>query len=489
MGIDFQNIDQEDQVEDGDSYSNVGVIFFGEDGSWHARRHGTDFSASGEGVPQSLEPGLWVADMGYDEVRAISKEMRGLTMRSDSWLKLSVEQIRTAFGLSGRPLDQSLPIVSTIAHRVFRLTQEALRCNLAELRYRAPQEYQNNLERSASLATAIAMVNAPAVSRTASSEKRVIDHFTRTYQAGMYLAGRKDPPEGHINLAFHFPRLSYARKVTEANVPASSIWQVASRKDSQGVEDFVSNMRETGRPAIYKAVCQPGELPVPEYIQVFANGLNSSVGDTHRTRFIDEEIKLLSRYYRVSVEGVIAGSGWCPSATGRLIKSLEDTAGGCDAAHASWSVGLAAENILASALRSVRKETPGQTAEAVWIAARDRAAMIPAIEALVEMGASLVSAHYGNITVRTPLDIELMMLVVNAAWESGLVLPLESVEQLRQMGVPIPVEPSLFGGNDVDYLLSAVVHRRQRNALWSLDGIMDLPSADRARKFRVMTSA
>ena len=489
MSIDFQDIEQEDQVEAGAPFSNVGVIFFGEDGRWYARRHGTDFSATGEGVPQRLEPGLWVADMGYDEVRAISKEMRALTMRSDSWLKLSIDQIRTAFGLNGRPLDQSLPIVSTIAHRVFHLAQEALRDNLAELRYRAPQEFQNNLERSASLATAVATVNAPAVSRTASAEKRVIDHFTRTYQAGMYIPGRKEPPEGHINLAFHFPRLSYARKVTEAEVPESSIWQVASRKDSQDVAEFVDNMCKTGRPAIYKAVCQPGEIPVPEHIQVFANGLNSSMGDTHRTRFIHEEVKLLSRYYKVSVEGVVAGNGWCPSATGRLIHSLEDMAGGRDAAHASWSVGLAAENILASALRSGRKEAPGQTAEAVWIAARDRAAMIPAIEALVEMGASLISAHYGNITVRTPLDIELLMLVVNAAWENGLVLPLDSVEQLRQMGVPIPVEPSLFGGNDVDYLLSAVVHRRQRNALWSLDGIMDLPSADRARQFRVMTSA
>lgn len=115
--------------------------------------------------------------------------------------------------------------------------------------------------------------------------------------------------------------------------------------------------------------------------------------------------------------------------------------------------------------------------------------MVPAIEALVEVGASLVSAHYGNITIRAPLDIELLMLIVNAAWENGLILPLESVELLRQMGVPIPVEPSLFGGNDVDYLLSAVVHRRQRNALWSLDSIMDLPSEDRARQFRVITSA
>lgn len=359
MAIEFQDIEKEDQTDSGAPFSNVGIIFFGEDGSWYARREGTDFNASGEGVPQKLEPGLWVADMGYDEVRAISKEMHGLIMRSDSWLKLSIDQIRIAFGLNDKPRQKSLPVVAAIAHRVYRLTQEALRENLSELRYRAPQEYQATLEKAASLATAIASVNAPAISRTASSEKRVIEHFTRTYQAGMYIAGRKDPPDGHVNLAFHFPRLSYARKITEPEVPAASIWQVASRKDGQEVSEFLANMRETGRPAIYKAVCQPGDIPAPEHIQVFANGLNSSLGDTHRTRFIDDEIKLLSRYYQVSVEGVVAGSDWCPSATGRLIRSLEDVAGGRDAAHASWSVGLAAENILASALRAQRRESPG----------------------------------------------------------------------------------------------------------------------------------
>lgn len=489
MGIEFQDIEQEDRTGSEDPFSNVGVIFFGEDGSWQAQRTGTGFTAAGEGVPQRLEPGLWVADMGYDQVRAISKELRGMTMRSDSWLKLSIDQIRTAFGLSGKRPDQSLPVIATIAHRVYRLSQEALRDNMGDLRYKSPHEFQSQMERAASLATAIATVNAPAVARTGSSEKRVIEHFTRTYQAGMYIGGRKEPPDDHINLAFHFPRLSYARRITEDDVPASSIWQIANRKDHQSVEDFLENMRQTGRPAIYKAVCQPGEGYVPEHVQVFANGLNTSMGDTHRTRFIDEEIKLLARHYKVSVEGVVAGGKWCPSATGQLLRSLEAAAGGADAARASWSVGLAAENILASALRAARKESPGQTAEAVWIAARDRAAMMPAIEALAEVGASLVSAHYGNITVRCPLDIELLMLVVDAAWECGLILPLESVELLRQMGVPIPAEPSLFGGNDVDYLLSAVVHRRQRNALWSLDGIMDLPADERARQFRILTSA
>lgn len=489
MTIDFRDIDQDEPADVEEPFANIGIIFFSQDGTWHARRHGTGFEASGNGVPQQLEPGLWVADMGYDETKALSKEMHRIVLRSDAWLKHTPEQMRTAFGLSGAAVDKSLPVVSTIAHRTFQLTQEALRENLTELRYRKARDYLSVLEKAASLPTAVAKVNANATARNATPDKRVIEYLVNTYQSGMYVMGRKEPPEGHINLAFHFPRLSYARRITDSDVPAASIWQSATRSDGQSVDDFLASMRKMGRPAIYRAVCHPGEVPVPDYVQVFANGLGSSLGDTHRTRFVDEEISLLQKYYSVSVEGVIAGHGWVPSATGRLIRSLEDIAGGPGPAHASWSVGLAAENILASALRSIDKEPAGQTAEAVWIAARDRAAMVPAVEALSEMGASLVSAHYGNITVRAPLDIELLMLVVNAAWEAGLVLPLESVELLRQMGVPAPIEQSLFGGNDVDYLLSAVVHRRQRNALWSLDGIMEFPSTERLRKFRLMTSA
>ncbi|MCW3782606.1 hypothetical protein [Defluviimonas salinarum] len=487
MAIEFVDIENEDR---GDTapFSHVGIIFFAPDGSWSAMRPGTGFEASGEGAPQRLEPGLWVADMEYDAVRAIAKEMRGFTMRSNTWLKLTIDQIQAAFGLAGRPRHQAIAIVSAIAGRVFRLTQEALRGNLSEMGYRQPQDFTGLLERSASLATGIAAVNATAMSRSGSADKRVIDHFVRTFQSGIYITNRKGVADGFINLSFHFPRMSYARRVTDAEVPGSSLWQSASRKDPQSSADFLAEIRGFGRPAIYKAVCHPGEAFVPEYVQAFANSVGSSTGDTYRTRFIEEEILLLSRHYQVSVEGVVAGTDWIPSATGRLVRSLEAAAGGEEPARGSWSVGVAAENILASAMRSVKKESPGQAAEAVWIAARDRAAMMPAIAALDSVGASLVSAHCGNIVVRCPLDHELLMLVVNAAWESGLVLPLEEVEALRQIGVPIPEEPGLFGGNDVDYLLSAVVHKRQRNALWSLDGIMDHPAEERAKRFRIMTT-
>jgi hypothetical protein len=486
MSVAFKDIEHEEQ-HGSEPFVNVGILFIDDNGRWFARREGTGFTAEGHGTPEQLETGLWVADMEYEQVRALASGLRGVTMRSDKWLKLSLGQIRTAFGLNAAPLNKSLPVVSNISHRVFRLCQEALRDNMSALGYAGPQEFRSTLDRSSSLGTAIAEVNGRAIAKTISSSDRVLNHFSKTYQAGMYVRSHRDPPEDHIDLYFHFPRLSYAKKITQAPVPSSSLWQFADRPDEQSCEDFIADIRATKRPAIYKMICQPGEVPAPEHVQVFANGLNTSLGDTHRTRFIAEEVDILSRHYDLQIEGVVAGVEWQPSPTGVLIRSLEAKGGGPGAAHASWSLGLAAENILASATRTIKKkDPPWQTSEAIWIAARDRAAMMPALDALVDVGASLVSAHYGNITVRCPVDPEILMMMVNAAWENGLILPLESVELLQRMGIPIPVEQSLFGGNDVDYLLSAVVHRRQRNALWALDEIMDLPENERSARFKAL---
>ena len=488
MTLNFKTLDQEDAA--GAPYSHVGVILFGEDGSWHAVRPGTGFERAGQGAPDGLEPGLWVADMDFDRVRALFKGPGSATVRADAWFKLQISQIRTAFGMSGRSGAQAIGVVSAIADRTYRLAQEAVRSRMDQIDYSSERDLNAILEKAASLATGIAKINGRSMLRSGSDEKRVLDHFYKTYQAGMYIGGRKDPGEGHINLSFHFPRMSYAKQITRAEVPAScAIWQQAGRSGDISSMDFFKEASGIRRPAIYMAICQPGPGYVPEHVQAFANGFNSSLSDTYRSRFLEEEIRIIKDYYDLSIESVIVGGSWKTCSTGVLIDGLEEVCGGEAAAAASWSAGLAAENILASALRSVGKESPGKNAEAIWIAARDRAAMMPAIGELAEIGAQLVSANCGNITMRCPLDTELLMLVVGTAWEMGLVLPLESVSTLRQQGIQIPTEHSLFGGKPVDYLLSAIVHRRERNALWSLDGIMDLPISERRKRFHKMISA
>jgi len=487
VAVKFVDIDREDDLDQGsEALSSIGIILFAEEmTSWVAMRPGTGFRKDGRGTPAGLERGLWVTDAGYEEARAMGRNLRGLTLRSNGFFKATLPQIRAAWGMASRPDTDAIRVVAEISDRIYRLSQQALAPDLRAMGHSEMRDATQVIERSASLATGIATVNRARARLTGNDDKRVLDHFEKAWQPPMFIRGRRVDDPDSIALSFHFPKLSYAMAVAGEPVPGRSSWQVAPRPEEQDPEEFYRETMELGRPAIFRAVCEePDGRQVPEFAQVCANSGVSS--DTFRSRFLPEEVVALRPWFRVAIESVACGGEWIPSATGKLLENLEAAAGGPEAARASWSVAVAAENILASAMRDVKKDKAWSLGEAVWIAARDRAAMMPAIAALYDVGAILISAQGGTINVRCPADPELLSLVLATAWEKGLVLPLEEVDGLNALGVPIPAEARLFGGNPVDYLLSAVVHKRNRNALWSLDMIQDEPREKREQKFRLI---
>ena len=489
MGAKFIDIEREDELPREVQTSSIGILLFNEDQmQWMAMRPGTDFTAEGQGVPTKLEPGLWVTNLEYEEARAMGQNLRSITLRSNNFFRTTIPQIRTIWGMDGRSNADAIRVISEISERVWRLSQEAVAGSITANGFSDMREVTQKIERASSLATGIFDVNTRAIRASGNDDKRVLDHFEKAWQPGMFIRGRKTDDPYTVTLSFHFPRLSYAMRLTDMPVPARSSWQVAPRSDDQGSEDFFKEMIALDRPAIFRAACEEGERNVPEYARACAHAARGSVGDTFRSRFIPEEIIGLSPHYDIAIESVACGEGWIPSATGALLRNLEAAAGGPEAARASWSVSVVADNILASASRETRKDKPWHFAESVWLAARDRAAMLPAIGALYDVGAILVGAQNGTIKVQCPADPEMLMLVSSTAWERGLVMSLEDVGKLDVLGVPVPSQANLFGGNDVDYLLSSVVHMQRRGALWSLDTIQDGPSSERARNFRIMLS-
>lgn len=482
MAIQFDDVIKDDVEARAEIASKVGIVLFGEGGKWLAQA-GKNEPVVGLGVPNNLPSGIWVYGMEYDKVRALPSQ-RGVSMRAESWLKLSLGQIESAFGTTGMALEKKSPILAGIADRAFCLVQEAIFDNRAAYGYRTASSYSSILEKSPSLATGIAGVASVSLKLSGVSDKKIADEFEQTYQSGMFFKGRKYDEDGSILLNFHFPRLSYALKLTEGDVPGHSRWQSARKSDDMSSAQFIEEMEELDRPAIYKAVCSPTAPFIPEYIEAFANGVGRDTGGAFRTRFTADEVRVLQEFYRVDIQGALAGEKWQSSVIGKLLRSLEASCGGPEAARASWSAGLAAENILAAAFRSIKGDAPSSRAEAIWLAARDRVQMAEAVQKLTDMGASLVSANCGNITVRCPLDKEVLMVVVNAAWELGLILPLDDVSKMKKCGVEMPIDPALFGGNPQDLLLSAVVHQGNRNAVWTLDGVMDAPKGERAAAYR-----
>ncbi|MCE6959658.1 hypothetical protein LAZ40_11575 [Cereibacter sphaeroides] len=484
MSIEFVDLDKAGPDREEEQVSGMGMLLVPSDGTWHASHPDAGLHLSSTGSLKPLAGQFWLTDVEFDHIRPVADEVRTANVRADGWLRLNAQQIRNAWGLSGHPEPTNARIMGGVANRVWHLIQEVLHRDGAN--GTSVPDTIRKIQRSASLATGITLAHAQRMEQATPDDQRAREHLKRAYQHGMYISGRKGIDIGEIRLAFQFPRLAYARMLTAAPVPAAAVWQAATRRDRVSPEDFVRDMAATGRPAIYKAVCEMTQGFAPEHVEAFSNRPGAS--ETYRSRWIEEEIAILGQHGTVAVEGAIAGGGWTETSTGRLIRLLEETCGGAGPAASSWSAGLAADNIIASAFRKVGKEKDIFAPEPVWLAARDRVMMFPAVARLCASGASLVSAQAGTITVKAPADPELLMVLVTTAWEQGLHLPLGDVEELVAAGVAVPHERPLFGGADVDYLLSRVVHRGQRQAMWQLDGIMDLPSAERAARFRALLS-
>lgn len=487
MAVKFLDIEKEDELPLNDEgISSIGILLFSEGmGNWVALRPGTGFQGQGQGIPTGLQSGLWVTNADYEETRTMGRELRNLTLRSGSFFKTTISQIRSSWGMAARADVDAIRVVSEISDRIYKLSQEAMLPELRSMGFSEMRDVTHLVGRASSLATGIAAANHTPLRFSGNDDKRVLDHFEKAWQPGMFIRGRRAEEAESIALSFHFPKLSYAMRLTEAPVPGRSSWQVAPRGQNQEVREFFEETLALKRPALFRAACEAGDRPAPEFAQACAN---QSAGGayTFRSRFIPEEIIALSEHFDVAIESVACGGSWIPSATGKLLRNLEAAAGGPEAARASWSVGVAAENILVSAFRDTKKARACTSGEAIWLAARDRSAMLPAIAALYDVGAILISASGGTINIKCPADPEMLMLVVQAAWESGLVLPLEEVEQLSALGVPIPTDARLFGGNPVDYLLSMIIHKRNRNALWSLDMIQDQPRSQREKRYRLV---
>ncbi|MEP3669094.1 MAG: hypothetical protein ABJN42_20400 [Roseibium sp.] len=479
--IDFVDIDEAEEMPEEPVMSDIGVIFFDQTGAWHAENPGRETSLSSIGPVNQLDPGLWLSDMSFAEVRGMTQGLRRVTMKADGWIRMSMPQLLGSWGLNTISKDASVKMAGKVIDRIFRLSQEVifkecLRSNQDE------SAVILQLERASSLATGITGAHNTQLRKGRPSEKRAQDHIDNTFQLGIYVPGRKIVEEGTMLLQFSMGRLSHAINVASAPVPAPGAWQIATRGDDVGHMEFLQEIRKLEKPAIFRSVITPDSVMTPDYIEMFLHSGRQQ--GKQRTRYLGEEILAIDGMMPIEIEQVIVGPGTMKSSTSALLQDLVEVCGGMRAAAASWSAGIVAENILNSAFRSVRGSDDGTSPEAVWLAARDRVLMLPIITALCSTGADLVSAQSGQITVRIPEDPEMLIPLMHVAWECGLHLPLDEIQMLAELGVPIPSEIETFGGNDVDYFLSAVAHQGRRNAMWALDGVMDSPQSERKKKIR-----
>lgn len=463
------------------------VLFDRQTQEWFACRSSDNFEMAGRGALRDIPKGRWVTNLPFEETKALGAGLQGAFLIHDGYFRTTIEEIERGFGIAGQSLAKRALIVRSIVDRVMDLSIASLEPSVKALGKTTLRDVVGDLKRGSSLAAGLARVNAPAMRKSRTDEQVVLDQFKQVWHNFMLVRGRKaEAPEGMRLFRLEFPRLSYARMLTSDPVPARSKWQSASREHDESMDDFFRQVASMNKPTIFRAdyAARPGMDT--EFAQAAATPISiGGVGDAYRSRFLFEDIEILNKYYQFQLEGAIIGSEWQPSATGVLLEQLEAAAGGSDIAHASWSVGLAADNILASAYRKFKDEPEG-CAESIWISARDRAAMFPLIEELYQFGAVLISATLGRVKILCPDDPEILGMILSCAWGLGAYLPMDDAMTLRLDGVDLPSDASQWGGKTVDFPLSSIVHRGSRKALWALDGLQDLPLEERAKKYRIM---
>lgn len=481
--IKFQDIDklEEPSVTDRIEDRPAGYVHFLPNGGWHAFRISTGFEKSGDGSLRDLDAGLWVTNLPYEKVSVISADMRHVMLRSDGWLKVTADQILSAGGLENSDPRIAARYIASVIHRVHGLAIEMLRDYNPEPR--ALAKHRNAIRQKASLASGIFTAHDPSVLKARPSEKKTENIFSQAYQLGLYCYGRKIPPQGHMNISFRVPSLSYALMVAKDPVPGPSQWKIAVKPDDFSDDDFLKGLQDMNIPLVFRANHVKSGSMQEEIDAMTGSNWSSS---TYRSLFLMDEIALLRSRIEMSLTTVIAGQSWAETSTGRMLRSLINICGSREAAAHSWSANILAENILASVFRHTQSEVPSP--EALWLSARDRCMMLPMIESLYAFGATLVTAQYGVITMQCPKDPELLSGLIDAAWRNGLSLSMGDVTSIRSLGVEIPVNKEDYGGNPVDYGLSFIAQTEKRRALLILDQVMDHPSSQRSERFQKIFS-
>ena len=309
-------------------------------------------------------------------------------------------------------------------------------------------------------------------------DNQVKKRVSEALSYGVSRIQEREVRDGEIKITCHIPRLSHALRVTAGRVPAAGKWQKADLKGDEPFEARLKELQALDRPVMVVAKVKDRGAP-HDYFQSWVRPNNKAI---RRISYTLEEVVALQPHATFEDYSVIVGPDWRQSVTGKMMGALERVAGGRRVAAVSWSANVAAENILCGGFRRLRG-TENLPPECVWLSAQDRLLMIRPVQALLDCGATLVSAYAGNITVKMPADPELLTSFVQTAWAAGLHLPIEMVRKMQELGVEVPFDPQSFGGAPEDVILGQLQHRGQRNAMWRLDEILETPARERADAF------
>ena len=431
-----------------------------------------------EGCGHAIPPrnGIWLTNRPFVELQADGHGPPLEHLKADSWIGPEWHQILTEWGM-GMPLrEESVPALAEMVGRVVRIGILAA----AEMRSRpgsGPAGWA--AFRHPSLSSAIRSVIGRCLEETRPRQTAL-----QEVSQDLHLFGTAGLPTGHhgrnLTLTFVRSRLGWIRMLAGKRVPSPGLWRRVELPEPPELlgDRLFGELTALGRPIIVVASFRPFTLVLPAWARCWVAGHAGSCG---RRSFVLEEVHLLRSHGEFFVSEAFAGPGWRPvaeSLLGRLSAELAKVCGGRSIAMLSWSAGLAAENLLLAAAAPPAGHRDSCPLETVWLAAHDRIAAVPAMEAADACGAALINGRAGTLRVRTRQSREAVLELIRSLWKLGW----WPAGGMRGGLASIARGPAEFGGGAEERAIAVAMQHGPEGVAGRLDRLADLrPGPRRAR--------
>lgn len=486
MTIRLTDLDQDDTSSIEMIRDPVGVLLMDEQG-WSAVSVKAGFSESGTGSPTGLHGAMsWVTNCSFDVMKGVRMTMgrSDVRLKTSDWLKPDLEEMVEDWAADRFSRLRRAELLAKAVDRVMRLSYETIRA-YAGLSPTREQSLINMVERSASLATGFRIVLGPQMERSLSTERRLTVATFSAMKFGAFVLEDSTVQEEEMLLRLRPARLAYAEQVLYRPVPAPGKWQQARLDEADLLTaETINKLKSLDRPVLVTARVLPIKGAEDPLLATWT--VPNGHGFMRKTYTLEEVVEMTAAY-RFHDVMVMVGPGWTEPAAAGMIRALKGVCGIDTLAHASWSAGVVAENILCGAMRSGRApkgESEGViTPESVWIGAYDRIAMRPVVTALQGFGMTLMGGYAGGIRFKASRDPELISAAINAGWELGLHAQMGLIRKVRDMGGDVLSDRSLFGGAKETILAPFLTQSMRVSPLWKIDEIIELDPERRADAF------
>jgi hypothetical protein len=486
MTIRLTDLDQDDTSSIEMIRDPVGVLLMDETG-WSAVSVKVGFSESGLGSPTGLHGAMsWVTNCSFDVMKGVRMTMgrSDVRLKTSDWLKPDLEEMLEDWAADRFSRLRRAELLAKAVDRVMRLSYETIRA-YAALSPTREQSLLNMVERSASLATGLRIVLGPQMERNLPTERRLTAATFSAMKFGAFVLEDSTLQEDEVLLRLRPPRLAYAEQVLSRPVPSPGKWQQARLDDGDLLtEETIRKLQALDRPVLVTARVLPVKGAEDPLLATWT--IPNGHGFVRKTYTLEEVVEMLTAY-RFHDVMVMVGPGWSEPAAAGMVRALKEVCGIDQLAHASWSAGVVAENILCGAMRNGRApkgENDGViTPESVWIGAHDRIAMRPFVTALQGFGMTLMGGYAGGVRFKASRDPELISAAINAGWELGLHAQMGLIRRIKNMGGEVMSDRALFGGPQETILAPFLTQSMRVGPLWKIDEIIEMGPDLRADAF------